>query len=46
MYEVTPTTTIVNRKKVGLPSKIKNLEIVNCDFFAYFGIEDIVEENK
>jgi hypothetical protein len=46
MYEVTPTTTIVNSKKDGLPSKINNLDSVNCDFFAYFAIEDIVEENK
>ena len=41
-----PTTIIVNSKKDGLPSKIKNLEIVKCDFFAYFDISDIVEENQ
>lgn len=44
MYEAKPTTRIVNRKKAGLPSKITNLEIVKGDFFAYFGIRDIVEE--
>jgi hypothetical protein len=38
-------TSILNRKKVGLPSKINNLEIVNRDFLAYFDIRDIVEEN-
>lgn len=45
MYETKPTTIIVNNKKAGYPSKIKNLEIVKCDFFTYFGINDIVGVN-